>query len=115
MPQRFSAIVGQNQAETRQFTSVPISVDAKCITLSGDDRHRSACRSWNTLILPAKKSAGADRSGLKLRRHTALASNEAGGALIKDCNEVVMKRVIFAVLLTALALFLFVPSLSWAF
>jgi hypothetical protein len=30
-------------------------------------------------------------------------------------NEVVMKKVIFAVLLTALALFLIVPSLSWAF
>ena len=29
--------------------------------------------------------------------------------------EVVMKKVIFAVLLTALALFLIVPSLSWAF
>jgi hypothetical protein len=38
-----------------------------------------------------------------------------GFGTYNDCNEVVMKRVIFAVLLTALALFLLVPSLSWAF
>ena len=30
-------------------------------------------------------------------------------------KEEVMKKVIFAVLLTAVALFLIVPSLSWAF
>jgi hypothetical protein len=32
-----------------------------------------------------------------------------------DVQEDVMKKVIFAVLLTALALFLILPSLSWAF
>ena len=34
---------------------------------------------------------------------------------VEQLEEEVMKKVIFAVLLTALALFLIVPNLSWAF
>ena len=61
-----------------------------------------------------EKSACADRSQLfhiGSKHFYWLTSGSQDVVLEED----VMKKVIFAVLLTALALFLVLPSLSWAF
>src|SRR3974390_618573 len=93
---------------TEAILLTPDTDDAKCITLRSDACHRSALPPCNKLILQTAR--------VRFRQPRGLTCEPKRSAAHNDCNnEVGMKKVIFAVLLTALALFLIVPNLSWAF